>query len=177
MFNKTLMTFLVTGLLCLGVQATPVAREEELVILRTEQTANGTLTFWGVADGATSKPPSAFADLEKRQCGSNDVICSGDHTAGVTSCEDLLADLQAHPGTPVNESPRSICRTTVNEQCCVSWANPVPGLVEFNLVSAASKILNFCGVNPRVSGLARNVNLNGVCTTQCLSNRPNGCTN
>jgi hypothetical protein len=176
MFNKTMMTFIAIGLLCVSVQATPVARDEELVILSTEQTVNGTLTIWGVSDGTTSKArsESPFADLQKRQCGSNDVTCSGSHTADINSCFSLITNLENNPGTTLNESPRSICLTQNGNQCCVSWANPVGGLTQGQLVSAATKIFDTC-INDRISGLARNVNLNGVCTTECLSDRATGC--
>ncbi|KAJ7615956.1 hypothetical protein FB45DRAFT_680231, partial [Roridomyces roridus] len=71
-------------------------------------------------------------------------------------------------------SPRSICQTVNGNQCCVSWANAVSGLIQLDLVSAANDVLNDCGGND-ISGLTRNTNLNGICTTQCLSNRPSGC--
>ncbi|KAJ7622191.1 hypothetical protein FB45DRAFT_980575 [Roridomyces roridus] len=145
-----------------------------------EETPSGTITIWGVPDGVPNSKrttaDSAAVPIEKRQCGSNNVNCSGSHTADRNACIQLVGSLSANSGQGVGVAPRSICQTVNGNQCCVSWANPASGLTQGELVSGANAVLNGCGGNA-ISGLTRNTNLNGICTTQCLSNRPNGCEN
>jgi hypothetical protein len=43
-----------------------------------------------------------------------------------------------------------------------------------DLFNAQNKVYRDC-FGGTISGLARNVNLNGGCVTECLSNRPDGC--
>ncbi|KAF8144969.1 hypothetical protein K438DRAFT_1735693 [Mycena galopus ATCC 62051] len=151
-------------------RASPVVEDaSDLVVLSTQETANGTITVWGYADGAFERA------VEKRQCGGNAVTCSGSHTADVNSCRQLISSLSSSAGSGLGTSPRSLCVTQSGNQCCVSWADAVSGLVQGDLVNAAVAVFNDCA-GSTVSGLSRDTNLNGVCTTECLSNRPTGCT-
>ncbi|KAJ7613212.1 hypothetical protein FB45DRAFT_759295 [Roridomyces roridus] len=165
------------------VQGSPAAANSDggdLVILSTQETPTGTITIWGVPDGSSSskrtEADSASVPIKKRQCGTNNVTCSGSHTADRNACLQLVGSLSANSGQGVGVAPRSICQTVNGNQCCVSWANPVSGLTQGQLVNSANDVLNDCSGND-ISGLTRNTNLNGICTTQCLSNRPSGCAN
>ncbi|KAJ7795114.1 hypothetical protein B0H14DRAFT_2920986 [Mycena olivaceomarginata] len=161
------IAFILSALAFFQARASPVADDaSDLVLLSTQETANGTLTFWGYPDGAS-----------KRACGNNAVTCSGSHTADVNSCRQLISSLSSNGGQAWGvPSPRSICTTQNGNQCCVSWADAVSGLTQGNLVNAAQAVLNDCA-GSTVSGLSRDTNLNGVCTTECLSNRATGCSN
>ncbi|KAJ7609882.1 hypothetical protein FB45DRAFT_340093 [Roridomyces roridus] len=176
MFFKLNASLVLTALAFFqAARASPV-NNGELVLLSTEETATGTITIWGIPDADTSaKREAALTPTQqKRQCGSNNVTCSGDHTADTNSCQQLINSLSSNSGQGVGTSPRSICQSVNGNQCCVSWADPVSGLTQGDLVSAAQEVLDDCGGNS-VSGLSRNTNLNGICTTQCLSNRADGC--
>ncbi|KAJ7693545.1 hypothetical protein B0H17DRAFT_932886 [Mycena rosella] len=128
------------------------------------------LTYWSDAPGSAKR--DAF--LEARQCsGTNDVTCSGSHTADFGVCTQLVNSLNT--GTIIGDSPRSICLGQNGNQCCVSWSAAVGSMPQSDLFSAANKILPACVSGSSVSGLARNVNLNGGCVTECLSNRATGC--
>ncbi|KAJ7609300.1 hypothetical protein B0H17DRAFT_888983, partial [Mycena rosella] len=105
--------------------------------------------------------------------GTNDVTCSGSHTADIGVCTQLVNSLNT--GTIIGDSPRSICLGQNGNQCCVSWSAAVGSMPQSDLFSAANKILPACVSGSSVSGLARNVNLNGGCVTGCLSNRATGC--
>ncbi|KAJ7754727.1 hypothetical protein B0H14DRAFT_3166462 [Mycena olivaceomarginata] len=175
------IAFILLALAFFQARASPVADDaSDLVLLSTQETANGTLTFWGYPDGASKRA----VGLEKRQCGNNAVTCSGSHTADVNSCRQLISSLSSNGGQGVGKEtdtgqkrpPRSICTTQNGNQCCVSWADAVSGLTQGNLVNAAQAVLNDCA-GSTVSGLSRDTNLNGVCTTECLSNRATGCSN
>ncbi|KAJ6528447.1 hypothetical protein B0H19DRAFT_969072 [Mycena capillaripes] len=168
--NFSTAALVLSALVIFQARASPVADASDLVLLSTQEAANGTITFWGYPDGASER---AVGALEKR-CGTNDITCSGSHAADVNSCSQLISSLRNHAGQGVGTSPRSICISQNGNQCCVSWANPVSGLTQNDLVNAAQKIFNDCGGNTK-SGLSRNTNLNGVCTTECLSDRPTGC--
>jgi hypothetical protein len=93
----------------------------------------------------------------------------------VGSCQALIQSLNNFGGTVLGDSPRSVCLTSNGAQCCVSWSAVVHGLTQNSLVSAAQKIQDNCVVARANSGLARNVNLQGVCLTECLSDRATGC--
>ncbi|KAJ6522996.1 hypothetical protein B0H19DRAFT_973047, partial [Mycena capillaripes] len=108
-----------------------------------------------------------------RACGTNDVTCSGSHLASTDICRQLVNSLNT--GTSIGNSPRSICLGQSNNQCCVSWSRPAGTMTESNLVNAANKIFGTCWSPTNGSGLARNVILNNICVTECLSNRPDGC--
>ena len=103
------------------------------------------------------------------------VVCGTGHVPNAPACLSLINSLAVNSGLMKGVSPRSICQSTNGAQCCVSWANDVVGLLEGDLVSVAVKTYNEC-ITSALSGLARNVQLRGVCTTQCLSDRPGGCT-
>ena len=165
--------FLLAALAVFQVQAAPAPGDEALVVLKTEDSIHGPLVFYGLAGGANE---TVAARLVERACGTNNVQCFGSHVPNRQSCQNLINSLNANSGSSVGNSPRSICQTTNANQCCVSWANNAPGLVEGDLVNAAVKTYNQC-VTSGLSGLTRNTNLHGVCTTQCLSNRATGCSN
>ena len=145
---------------------------------RTDQTSYGDVEIHG-ADGQKLKgrslPP--LPELEKRQCGSNTLICNSRNYIPSARCSRQLIDsIRATANNGLQEAPRSICLQNSNGFCCVSWANPVRGGRRGYLVSAAEKTLAGC-VNNGQSGLTRNTNLGGTCTTQCLSSDANTCTN
>lgn len=148
-----------------------------LILLDTEITPVGNLTIWGVPDNEDSATITTIDDLAhsdvQRRCGSNQVQCNSAHSAYTTVCSALINSLRS---VGVSTAPRSICLSQSGNQCCISWANPAPGLVQTELYNAANKARNSCGGGGSVSAIARDVNLHGVCTSQCLSNRPNGCT-
>lgn len=180
------MTVILAGLI--GAQSAaivtrdqPAQQEQEsepvLVLLDSEITPLGNLTIWGVPDDedtatTTIIDDSTHSDVHRR-CGSNQVQCNSAHSAYTTVCSALIDSLR---NVGVSTAPRSICLSQSGNQCCISWANPAPGLVQTQLSNAAIKERNNCGGGGSVSAIARDVNLNGVCTSQCLSNRPNGCT-
>jgi hypothetical protein len=108
-------------------------------------------------------------------CGSNQVICHDSNQVFDSYCYDVLSALQSQSNQQVPVSPRSFC---VNG-CCVSWANDANGLLYGDLIPAAESVLANCVQSDSgyVSGLTRDTLLAGTCTTQCLSDRPQGCTN
>lgn len=171
------------------IQAAPIENPEQtLALIGTQETPLGNITIWGLADepgfSVTGREPpnlihwrqSKSGEKHERRCGSNAVSCSGSHVPVAASCAALISSLRSNGPTVLGISPRSLCLSVSGNQCCVSWANAVNGLQESDLVSAAQSIYTSC-IPKANSGLARDVNLHGVCTTQCLSDRPDGCTN
>ncbi|EJD37923.1 hypothetical protein AURDEDRAFT_116665 [Auricularia subglabra TFB-10046 SS5] len=169
LFAKTLI---LAALAVFQVQAAPAPGDEALVVLKTEDSIHGPLVFYGLP-GAANETVEARG-LTERACGTNNVQCFGSNVPNRQACQNLINSLNANSGSSVGNSPRSICQTTNGNQCCVSWANVASGLTQGMLVSAANAVQNGCVVNGQ-SGLSRNTNLNGVCTTQCLSSRATGC--
>lgn len=115
--------------------------------------------------------------MTERVCGTNDVECGRSYFAAEDHCNLLIGDIYDSDIT-LPKSPRSICRADRCGVCCISWANPVVDAVRNELVDAAEKVFESCVSkrhNHYVSGLTRNTLIGRTCTTQCLSNRPNGC--
>jgi hypothetical protein len=132
------------------------------------------------ADGQKLKGRSLAhtTELEKRQCSSsNTLICNSRNYIPSVRCSRRLIDsIRATANNGLQEAPRSICLQGSDGFCCVSWADPVRGGLRGDLISAAEKTLAGC-VNNAQSGLTRNTNLGGTCTTQCLSSDASSCTN
>ncbi|KAH7635554.1 hypothetical protein SMAC4_13726 [Sordaria macrospora] len=150
----------------------PALAEDGLVIIEQTEIAEGTITWYGEEEStpiAARSPVSA--DLDKR-CGSNLQTCSGSHRAYAPVCNNLINSLS---GQSIPQSPRSVCLSQGGDQCCISWANVVRDAQFYYLQNAARKVLNGCVSGNWVSGLTRDTLIGNTCTTQCLSNRPNGC--
>ncbi|KAJ7153882.1 hypothetical protein C8R43DRAFT_1186704 [Mycena crocata] len=128
-----------------------------------------TLTYWSDALGI-----SRAARAPVPCTGNNDVTCSGSHKADSQLCSQLVNTLSSNSGHVVGNSPRAICLGQGGNQCCVSWSAAVGNMPQGDLFNAANKVFHNC-FGSSISGLARNVALNGGCVTECLSNRPDGC--
>lgn len=150
--------------------------EQALVLLSSEVIPAGNLTIWGVPDTGIPGTPDTVDDVASphvdRRCGSNQVTCHTSNQAYTTVCSALIGTLG---GSGVGTAPRSICLSQSGNQCCISWGNPVPSLVQSNLYNAANSARNRCGSSGLVSAIVADTNLHGICTNQCLSNRPDGC--
>ncbi|KAJ6604176.1 hypothetical protein DFH09DRAFT_1018105 [Mycena vulgaris] len=157
------------------VHAAPATDEKYpgLVISKVVPMGEYTLTYWSDAPGTSAA--DALAVRAPIPCsGNNDVTCSGSHKGDSGICNQLVNTLNNNSGTVIGNSPRSICLGQGNNQCCVSWSSPVGSMPQGDLYNAARKVFTTC-YGSTISGLARNVNLNGGCVTECLSNRPTGC--
>ncbi|EXK40906.1 hypothetical protein FOMG_07635 [Fusarium oxysporum f. sp. melonis 26406] len=178
MFLSKQTLFILSSLLYAATAATvPKVPEapEGLVVLAQESVDDGAgvLIFYGDADPAAAKKRDE-SGLSKR-CGSNQVSCFGSHRAPIWLCSALLYQLEIS-STQLQESPRSICKQASSKQCCVSWAHPVSGGKKDNLAPAGYKVNSECNWGDNtVSGLTRDTQIGNTCTTQCLSNRPDGC--
>jgi hypothetical protein len=127
------------------------------------------MTYWVDAPGT-----QVARSILPRQCGSNDVSCSGSNVASTEFCRQLVNSLNSG-GVTLADSPRAVCLGQGGNQCCVSWNGAVGNMPEAFLFNAANKIFGTCFSPTFGSGFARNVALNGRCVTECLSNRPDGC--
>lgn len=130
----------------------------------------------------TSPPHSQLVsdrDLSERDvpCGTNIITCDTKHTIDGTTCRSLIAALNNTLTLAV--SPRAICYGQSGAQCCVSWSKVVCCALERQLIPSAQRVLDECWGEPwdAMSGQEIAVNLELVCVTQCLSNRPKGCGN
>lgn len=150
---------------------------QSLVLLSTEIIPAGNLTIWGVPENDITTTPGIVEDdvahpAVARRCGSNQVACDSSHMAYTSVCSALMNTLS---NTGVNTSPRALCLTQSGNQCCISWGNVVPGLLQSDLWNGANNARNVCGGGGLVSAVVHDTSLHGVCTNQCLSNRPTGC--
>lgn len=165
---------LFAALAAFAVNATPTPEaptSEELVILDTRETSFGTLTYYGRT--ASANTTASAPALTSRSCGSNDVTCDGSNVPNASTCKSLIASLSANGNTRLPITPFSVCLNS-GGTCCVSWHDLAGNLQEKHLVNAANAAYNGCVVRG-LSGATSNTNLEGTCTRQCLSNRPDNC--
>ncbi|KAJ7177191.1 hypothetical protein C8R46DRAFT_889765 [Mycena filopes] len=166
------MRFPLPTVVC-AIVAAAAARHEDtypLTVTKVVQLGQYNLTYW--SDTAPiERPPTARAPT----CGSNTVSCSNEHKATASICQDLVNNLRDNPNNNVGNSPRAICLGQSGNECCVGWSAPVGNMPQGDLFSAANAVFDGCTQETGVSGVARDVELDGVCVTQCLSNRATGC--
>ncbi|KAJ6465358.1 hypothetical protein C8R45DRAFT_839927 [Mycena sanguinolenta] len=148
--------------------AAAVANDAHLVISHTTTVGKYNLTVWSDAPGTSSILSRAVAP----RCGSNQVTCSSSNRADSTICNNLINELNNN--AILGNSPRAVCLGQSNDECCVSWHTAVGDLPERDLYNAARDTYNQCATGT-VSGAASDVNLNGHCVRQCLSNRATSC--
>ncbi|KAJ7466169.1 hypothetical protein B0H11DRAFT_2307474 [Mycena galericulata] len=173
------INFTVATILALAaglVAAAPSAHDPSLVVSHHSLQANGyNLTYWTEAPGTVSVRAPA-----PRSCPATDVVtCSSSRAASSAVCSELLTTISDNPNTVIGASPRAVCLGQGSAtECCTSWSQDVGAFLQSDLLVAADKVYSVCfePSNTNESGLARNVALNGGCVTQCLSNRPGGCT-
>jgi hypothetical protein len=160
------------------VAAAPATHDTHFVVTHHAVQASGyNLTYWSEAPGIVAIRAPAPAP---RSCANTDVVtCSSSHAASKAVCSELLATISANQGAVIGASPRAVCLGTGGAtECCTSWSQDVGAMLQGALLVAADKVFSVCFApsNTNESGLARQVALNGGCLTQCLSNRPTGCT-
>ncbi|KAF8189437.1 hypothetical protein K438DRAFT_1593010 [Mycena galopus ATCC 62051] len=157
--------------------AAPSTHDILVVSQHAIQSSGKNLTYWIEAPGTVAIRTPAPAP---RSCANTDVVtCSSSHAASSAVCSELLAIIAGNPNGVIGASPRAVCLGTSDAtECCTSWSQDVGAMLQGELSAAATKVFNVCFApsNTNESGLARNVALNGGCLTQCLSNRPSGCT-
>ena len=114
--------------------------------------------------------------MMKRVCGSADEKCYSGHRANAAVCNRLIYELETSPA-PIKSSPRAVCQVhPCCGKCCISWADRVYNGIYPELARPAYKVLGSCTNHEgMVSGLTRNTLLGETCTTECVSNRPDGC--
>ncbi|KAK3899493.1 hypothetical protein C8A05DRAFT_18081, partial [Staphylotrichum tortipilum] len=112
------------------------------------------------------------------RCGSNIVTCDfASYRAPAAVCGRLM-DILGDPATRITEigGVTAQCYTASDGgKCCISWSRRVAGLRVEMLFGAAVEMMRQCARDGRVSGMAMDVDLAGVCTVQCLSGREGGC--
>ncbi|KAJ6532623.1 hypothetical protein B0H19DRAFT_1241918 [Mycena capillaripes] len=164
-FNRLRLAF-TAGL----VHATPVGDDTyPLVLSQVVPVGDYSLTYW--SDAVSVAPAIA---LEERACGTNDVTRSKSRKADSGTCNQLVDQLTINGRKVVANSPRAICLGQGSDQSCVSWSAALGNMSQEDMFPAATKAYANCP-GSTISGLARNVILNGKRVTECLSNRPDGC--
>jgi hypothetical protein len=177
---------LVASTAILSAFATPVpedpaaAMEDGLIILSTEKMPGATLTWYGDAPGNVTVASIPSTAIGQSGCGDNQpLLCDSNNTGPRDACNGLLNYLNDNYNAGKTTSPRSLCwKLDSGGRCCASWANDASNLLFGYLTYALSDAINVCG-NAFVDVSARtgNVRLGDTCTTQCTSNRPDGCSN
>lgn len=107
--------------------------------------SDGKITYYGPSNStlkAARAVDSAPAMIEGRAGCTTTATpsCHTSHSARNDVCDQLVNELQGDSQVSVGQSPRQICyegSSESNEFCCVSWHNPVSGLVKGDLANYA----------------------------------------
>ena len=193
MLLNTIAVLLATASTAVTAASIPQARDDTpagLHVIDVQTLDGGKVMTWYAADGdeeanlaglANTSPNTPGDSVLSKRCGSNQVECHSSNHAQTPVCADLINQIGNNGNTQAT-SPRSICMEWPRYgRCCVSWSVNAPGARTNYFYSAAQKTLSTCerGANgvilSSVSGKSKDTNIGGVCLTQCLSNRPDGC--
>jgi hypothetical protein len=166
-----------------AVQANIVPRAENgLILLNSTRHDNGILDFYGIS--ASGMPAIPALKVAAANCGDNNPIeCDlRENLAIMDLCHHLIDSMIKSYNIVLNDFYRSVCWWDgirgPNFQCCASWPGAIPGLKYGYLINGILDATGKC-VNPPsrpyLSAMVHNARLADVCTTQCVSNRPNGC--
>jgi hypothetical protein len=210
-FKLLVITF--TLALATGLMAAPLTTPNTTVtsgpangyieLYREEaSTSDGYLIYYGPGGSDTNMRRSELGSLEERATcpTTGSLSCSSSHAARNDVCDTIVTELQTDYNVPVSLSPRQICYLGTSESnlyCCVSWHNPIPGLIKGDLWDIATNskqpllvlitrhaqkaehsllllVFTQC-TQDGISGKTYNVFVNGVCTSVCLSDRGTNC--
>ena len=151
----------------------PKVHNTTLVLLESRPVNGGVLETWGLPTlndvAAFSAQASEDIPTLHRRCGSNNIFCDGNNLAYRPACERLLEIFDKDQGRDVDPRALGLWMNYDIGMCAVSWHHTVPGLKYGHLVKAGYNTFWECFKGRGVSGYATDVNLNGVCTVQCLS--------
>ncbi|KAF3811773.1 hypothetical protein GCG54_00014525 [Colletotrichum gloeosporioides] len=169
-----------------GAAILPPRNETEPVLMYSRMVEAGTLDYWGSASelsntfdwdtawmNQASWPPvaSPAGSEANAQCGSNNVFCSDTNGAPTDLCKRLVNTLLNNRGVIVPSNVNGISLTSDRSICWIGWRDTIINMPQGNLIDAAAATIGKCGSADAVSGWAENVNLNNICSRQCLSDR------
>ncbi|KAK3687785.1 hypothetical protein B0T22DRAFT_510650 [Podospora appendiculata] len=149
-------------------------QEGDLIVTDTRVLDNGAVvTIWNSVEPSNSTSTEAAPTMNRR-CGSNTAVRFNDNVPSREAGSSLLDLLRGPSSNLLASSPRSICITVSGSRACASWATHVGEIHSSDLLNGAGVVFWTCGYVGR-SGKAHDVSLGYGCTTQCYSNRPDGC--
>ena len=159
-----------TGLLALGNAA--AVDTHPVLVAEREAVGNGTLTWFTAPPGKRDADRDLLVSRDTG-CGTNNIKCSSGHPYHGPTCNTLISLLGS---TYVLNGYQAVCLDLGVGQCCISWSKATRfPIMQKDLVPSAQRSLNTCGL-ARMSGQEWNVRLGDTCLSQCLSDRPTGCT-
>lgn len=104
--------------------------------------STGTVTYYGPSNSTLKAVRAIDSEIKRRaSCGTSVApTCHDSHSARNDVCDQLVTELQGDSQVSIPQAPRQICyegSSESNEYCCVSWHNPVPGLIKGDLANYA----------------------------------------
>ncbi|KAK6843202.1 hypothetical protein PG987_004062 [Apiospora arundinis] len=165
------------ALLSLASAAAVVEQARGLQVLQEESyTNNATINN---NNNNTTHKPKGGPQPASAACGDNLVTCTSKALARADTCSGLFEYLSNKQTTPPPRDSVAVCWVDPeaaspndgNNQCCTAWRQWNNGIVLGYLLGAATKTWNQCKTgNGLVGGVTNEVNLNGICQSQCLGN-------
>lgn len=103
---------------------------------------------------------------------SYEIVCSKSHGPVGNACISLVNRIK-DDNTQISGGPRNIREDFAGNTCYVSWSKDADFPTKY-LYNAANSLLQAC-ISQTYSGKAMNTHLGSVTVTECMSDRPNGC--
>ncbi|KAK8126174.1 uncharacterized protein PG998_001933 [Apiospora kogelbergensis] len=154
-----------------------------LEVLREEPYTNNSTIVWYAPSGDTSTQQQQQQQHSRSRrvqtagaaCGDNLVTCTSRALARADTCSGLFEYLSAKQTTTPPRDSVAVCWVNPdspdNNQCCTAWREYNSGIRLGYLLGAATKTWGQCKTgNGLVGGVTNEVNLNGICQSQCLGN-------
>ncbi|KAK7924512.1 hypothetical protein PG985_006566 [Apiospora marii] len=144
--------------------------------LRAVAVAAATLTLLSLTNAAAVVPQQAQGPQvlhEEPYSDNTTIVCPG---PGRRACSGLFGYLSDKGSTAPPRDSVAVCWVdhddpAGNNQCCTAWRQWNSGIVMGYLLGAATKTWNQCKTGGGlVGGVTNEVNLNGICQSQCLGN-------
>jgi len=162
-----------------------IPQSDGLRIVDITKTPQGTLVWYGMTQDAATRSNVNRSHTEipgiethgRNECGTNrPILCDENNQAGKNACLKLQQMFELSPMEAVSDFAQSVCTTSGKQSCCTSWPDRIPGLTLGMLHSGLFNAIASCNPgNHMISAKVLNVELGGICTSQCISNRHDQC--
>ncbi|KAK8137792.1 hypothetical protein PG984_001172 [Apiospora sp. TS-2023a] len=152
---------------------------QNLQVLQQEPHSDNTTIVWYASTSHPQSQSRSQPQSSRRAvitCGDNLVTCTSKALARADACSGLFGYLSDKGSTAPPRDSVAVCWVDPegpagNNQCCTAWRQWNSGIVMGYLLGAATKTWNQCKTGGGlVGGVTNEVNLNGICQSQCLGN-------
>ena len=145
-----LQLLVLTSIFVTGILATPLTTHQANVgpnpqtkyveLYRENAFASGSYLIYYGTDSETPAERNNTKKCRASCTSKGTVACSTKNTTRSDTCNSLMQELKQDLRVSVPGSPHRVCylgNGEVNQNCCISWTKPVPGLKKGDLYTVA----------------------------------------